>query len=208
MTIVAIDGPTGVGKSTTALALAAELGADLLLDPVSVSPLLDDYYSGEATPAAALDSELAFLRSRAHLFATASPDRLVVSDFSVMRTAPFAEFLADDTQRRIVLDELDAAIRHGPRPDVLVLLRAPARSLLERVRTRARGAEVDLNEEHLDVLTDHFATWHDAMASQATTLLEIDTSRWDPRRPEDLSRLVDQIRAATRPASSRSGETT
>lgn len=196
MTIVAIDGPTGVGKSTTARAVAARLGADLLLDPVSVSPLLHGYYNGEASPDASLESELAFLRARADLLAAAQPGRLSVSDFSVMRTAPFAEFLDDRRHRRTVLDELDLSVASGPRPDVLVLLRAPVHSLLSRVRTRDRDAEADLTEAHLDALAGHFATWHDAMAAQADTCVELDTDRWDPRRAADLAALVQRIRAA------------
>ena len=79
MPFIAVDGPTGVGKSTTARALAEELDARLVLDPVSVSPLLDDYYTGDATPAAAIDTELAFLRSRAELLATAPADGVTVN---------------------------------------------------------------------------------------------------------------------------------
>jgi deoxyguanosine kinase len=193
MTLVAVDGPTGVGKSTTARAIARELGAQLVLDPVSVSPLLDDYYTGEATPAAALDAELAFLHSRADLLRKAPSDRLVVSDFSVMRTAPFAEFLDDPSDRDRVLDEMYAALATEPQLDVLVLLHAEPDQLLDRVRTRDRAAEVDLTIEHLHELRGHFATWHDRMLGQAKAAIVIDTADWDPRRKADVVDVVDQI---------------
>jgi deoxyadenosine/deoxycytidine kinase len=193
VTIVAIDGPTGVGKSTTSRAIAERLGADLLLDPVSVSPLLDDYYTGEATPSAALASELAFLRSRAELLASAEPDRLVVADFTVLRTAPFAEFLGDPGDRRRVLDEMRRLMVLGPRIDVLVLLSAQPESLLERVRTRDRRAEVDLTIEHLVELRRHFASWREELLAQADTSIEIDTASWDPRRSDHLDELLARI---------------
>lgn len=201
MTLIAIDGPTGVGKSTTARAVAAAMHADLVLDPVSVSPLLDDYYTGEATPAAALDVELAFLRSRAELLAVpadAENADLVVSDFSVMRTAPFSEFLADPSDRRTVLDEMYAAIAVGRRPDVLVLLTGRPADLLTRVRTRDRDAEVDLTIEHLEALHRHFADWQADMLQQARTAFVIDTDDWDPRNPDDLDRLVARLRTLRR----------
>jgi len=193
VTIIAIDGPTGVGKSTTSRLVADRLGASLLLDPVSISPLLDDYYTGDATPAAAIDTELAFLRSRAELLATAPADGVTVSDFSVMRTAPFAEFLDDRGDRAVVLDEMRRSIRNGSQPDVLVLLRAEPAALLDRVRTRDRAAETDLTIGHLDALRDHFDRWHDELLSQAASSITIDTASWDPRRPADLDGLLDWI---------------
>ncbi|MEP1122918.1 MAG: deoxynucleoside kinase [Ilumatobacter sp.] len=199
MSIVAIDGPTGVGKSTTTRRLGASLGCPLLLDPVSVNPLLDDYYTGEAAPAAALAVELAFLRSRAELLAAAPTDQLTVADFSVMRTAPFSEFLDAESDRRTVLDEMRGWIARGPRLDVLVLLRAEPRELLTRVRDRDRAAESDLTIEHLVALRTHFDTWHDQMCAQADTVIEIDTSRWDPRDDSDLGALIVDVRAALDP---------
>ncbi|MGB3735235.1 MAG: deoxynucleoside kinase [Ilumatobacter sp.] len=195
MSIVAIDGPTGVGKSTTTRRLAAALGCPLLLDPVSVNPLLDDYYTGEATPAAALAVELAFLRSRAELLAAAPAEQLTVADFSVMRTAPFAEFLDDPADREIVLTEMRNWIDRSPRLDVLVLLRAEPPALLGRVRDRDRASESDLTIEHLVELRSHFDSWRDEMREQADTVIEIDTSLWDPRSDADLDALIREIRA-------------
>lgn len=195
MSIVAIDGPTGVGKSTTTRRLAAALGCPLLLDPVSVNPLLDDYYTGEATPAAALAVELAFLRSRAELLAAAPADQLIVADFSVMRTAPFSEFLDDPKDRQTVLEEMHDWIGRGPRLDVLVLLRAEPPALLGRVRDRDRTSESDLTIEHLVELRSHFDAWGEAMREQADTVIEIDTSMWDPRNDADLDALIVEIRA-------------
>lgn len=196
MSIVAIDGPTGVGKSTTSRRLAAVFRCPLLLDPVSVNPLLDDYYTGVATPAAALGVELAFLRSRAELLAAAPTDQLTIADFSVMRTAPFSEFLADPADRRTVLDEMRGWIETSPRIDILVLLRAEPPALLERVRDRDRDAEGDLTIEHLVELRAHFDTWSGAMRDQADAVFEIDTATWDPRDDDDLDSLVARIRSA------------
>ena len=195
MSIVAIDGPTGVGKSTTSRRLAAAFGCPILLDPVSVNPLLDDYYTGEAAPAAALAVELAFLRSRAELLAAAPTDQTTVADFSVMRTAPFSEFLEDPKDRQLVLGEMRDWIERVPRLDVLVLLRAEPEALLGRVRARDRAAEGDLTIEHLVELRRHFARWRDDMREQADTVIEIDTALWDPRNDGDLDALIVEIHA-------------
>lgn len=199
MSIVAIDGPTGAGKSTTARRLAAAFGCPLLLDPVSINPLLDDYYTGDALPAAALDVELAFLRSRAELLAAAPVGQLAVADFSVVRTAPFSEFLDDPAQRRVVVDEMRDWVSRSPRLDVLVLLRAEPDALLRRVRSRDRDSEGDLTIAHLIALLRHFDTWHDEIVQQSQIVIEIDTATWDPRNDADLDALVTQIRSALGP---------
>jgi deoxyadenosine/deoxycytidine kinase len=196
VSIVAIDGPTGVGKSTTSRAVAGALGATLILDPVSISPFLADYYTGEATPAAALAVELAFMRSRANLLIPPADGAIAVSDFSVMRTAPFAEFLDDPNDRTRVLDEMHEAIALGPQIDVLILLRADPEELLRRVRTRDRAVETELTLEHLEALTRHFDRWQPAMLAQTDRPILIDTMEWDPRRPTDLDELVEQIRVS------------
>ena len=195
MALVAIDGPTGVGKSTTSRAVAERLGASLILDPVSISPFLADYYTGDAIPAAALDVELAFMRSRAELLVAPTDETIAVSDFSVMRTAPFAEFLDDPDDRDAVLNAMFEAIATGPRLDVLVLLRATPEELLRRVRTRNRAVETELTIEHLEALQAHFDRWQDAMVEQADEAILIDTMTWDPRQPSDLEHLLAGIRA-------------
>ena len=195
MALVAVDGPTGVGKSTTARALGRALGAPVLLDPVSVSPLLDDYYTGEATPAAALAVELAFLRLRADLLVEPPGADLVVSDFSLLRTAPFSEFLASPDDRAVVLAAMREAMAAAARPDVLVLLRAEPATLLDRVRRRDRDAEGDLTVDHLAALVEHFEAWHDELVAQSDHVIELDTAAWDPHRADDLASLTARIRA-------------
>lgn len=193
MTIVAIDGPTGVGKSTTARAIAGNLGVELLLDPVSVSPLLLDYYAGEASPAAELDNELAFLRGRAGVLAAAPTDELIVADFTVLRTGPFAEFLDDSADRAIVVDAMRELMAAGPHIDVLVLLDAEPETLDARVRVRGREAETDLTIGHLVELRRHFGSWRAEFLALARSTIEIDTMTWDPRRADDLDGLVVRL---------------
>ncbi|MEL6891994.1 MAG: deoxynucleoside kinase [Actinomycetota bacterium] len=204
MRYVAIDGPTGVGKSTTSRLLANRLGLPLLLDPVSASPLLDDYYVGYDTTESALAAEMAFLDLRASLVTIGDVGERdvrddtafgvdAVSDFTVLRTGPFAHFLDDVSHRRRVLDELERRLASCVGPSAFVLLDAPAEVLLERVRLRNRDAEHALDLGHLRALTGFFAEWRDRLLAQTDRHLVIDTTTWDPHRPAHLDTIVDWL---------------
>ena len=193
MSILAFDGPTGVGKSTLARLVADRIGAEVLLDPVSVSPLLLGYYNGHATPSATLGNELAFLHGRSELLASAPKDQLVVADFTVARTGPFAEFLSNPEERQIVIDEMRARLTAGPPVDVLVLLDADPDTLLGRVQLRNRQAEGDLTIEHLTELRHHFGAWRAELLDQARAAIEIDTAQHDLRRSDHLDDLMARL---------------
>ncbi len=137
--------------------LAERLDTAVLLDPVSASPLLDDYYTGEANTCrrnstANSPSYVDVLHPRRRPTGSAG-----VADFTVLRTAPFAEFLADpgDRDDRARRDASVDRRRHRV-SHVLVLLDAEPETLFERVRTRDRDAETELTLDHLVELRRHF----------------------------------------------------
>jgi hypothetical protein len=45
-------------------------------------------------------------------------------------------------------------------------------------------------------LRAHFDRWRDEMHHQADTVIEVDTSLWDPRNDADLEALIVEIRSA------------
>lgn len=199
MKIIAIDGPTGVGKSTTAVALADALGVEAVLDPVSHSPLLDDYYVGFDTPEGALRLEMEFLRMRHELLediGLADRDhgpRAVVTDFSLIRSGPFAELLTVAEHRDLVVADMWRRYEACPRLDVLMLLRAEPEMLLERVRTRKRPAEEALSLDHLRELEGHFDAWDAELRAQADTVIVLDTHEWDGLDADDLEALIARL---------------
>jgi deoxyadenosine/deoxycytidine kinase len=198
-----------VGKSTVAPLLADHFSATLLLDPVSASPLLDEYYTDGADTRAELAGELHFLRLRANVLTGAvsnSPrsairsasgsddsEQFAVSDFTVMRTAPFSEFLDEPADREVVLAAMYEAMANAAPPLVTVLLRAGPARLLDRVHQRSRPAETEISVEHLDVLCGHFDRWQSAILAQSSVSLVVDTERHDLRSGRSLARLAAAI---------------
>ena len=105
---VAIEGPTGVGKTTLATRLATALGAQAVLDPFEANPFLTQLFTDpEPTEALALRAELTFLALRvAQLREIAdllTAGRSVVADWALLKQPIFAATTLDpDDAARVV----------------------------------------------------------------------------------------------------------
>ncbi|MCC6124248.1 MAG: 2-amino-4-hydroxy-6-hydroxymethyldihydropteridine diphosphokinase [Pirellulales bacterium] len=153
---VAIGGPIGAGKTLLAERWCRIQAARFVPESLEESKL-EAFYADPAGKGWA--TELDFLEMRRRLLSTASDgdqawseNRLAASDFWFDQSAAFARvWLAADEfaafERRF--EELKRAV---VRPKLLVLLDAPAESLLARIRRRGRRGEDSLTLERLERL--------------------------------------------------------
>jgi deoxyguanosine kinase len=134
---IAIDGPTGVGKTALATRLAARLDAATVLEATD-NPFLEDFYAGRT--GAALQAQLFYLLTRHRqqldmrqrdLFA-----RVTVCDYLFDRDRIFAYLHLDDNELFIYQRLYELLAGDVPAPDLVVYLQAPADHLLARQRHR------------------------------------------------------------------------
>jgi deoxyguanosine kinase len=192
---LAIDGPTGVGKTAVVERLAERLDANKVLEDWGENPFLKPFYDGRS--GAVFQVELFFLLSRyrqqQELVQRELFRQLTVSDYVFERSRLYAYLNLDDSEL-LIYEKLYGLLNEGvPRPDLVVYLQAPTEVLLQRIRERGRPEEKQLSEEYLAEVNRAYNSFF--FHYTQTPLLVVNTADVDfAGRPADLDDLIKQIR--------------
>lgn len=191
---IAVEGPIGVGKTTLAEALAAQMGGRTVLEVVEDNPFLAPFYRNPR--AHAFQAQLFFLLSRfqqqQQLFQQDLFSQVTVADYLFAKDRIFAA-LNLDPHELALYDRVWEIM--GPRvvkPDLVVFLQARLEVLLARVRARGRDFERDLDPGYLDALSKAYSDFF--FHYEATPLLVVNASDIDLGSESDLAPLVEVIR--------------
>ncbi len=192
---IAVEGPTGVGKTAVAERLAQRLEASAMLEEWGQNPFLKPFYDGRA--GAAFQAEVFFLLQRhrqqqellqRNLFTQAS-----ITDYVFEKSRLFAYLNLEDSELS-VYEKLYTLLAEGvPRPDLVVYLQAPTEVLARRIRQRGRPDETHLSEEYLSEVNRAYN--HYFFHYTHTPLLVVNTADVDfVKHESDLDDLLKQIR--------------
>lgn len=156
---IAIEGPIGVGKTTLTRRLAADLGANLLLEAPDDNPFLKGFY--DEPTRYAFQAQLCFLLQRAgQIDGVRQPDLfaepVTVADFFFDKDPLFAELTLSGSDFALYRDLFNRMAWAAPVPDVVVYLHAPTDVLVHRVGLRVRSAEQSLAADYLDQVSARY----------------------------------------------------
>ena len=192
---IAVEGPIGVGKTSLAKMLAAELNGDLLLEQTDANPFLEKFYRDRKRYA--LPTQLFFLLTRYQQQRDLNQldlfQKMIVSDYLLDRDRIFAHINLDKDELRLY-DQIYSLLEAGiTRPDLVILLQARPEILKERIRTRGMRSERDISLEYLEEVgeayRDYFFYYNDS------PLLVVDATEIDfVRSREDFEDLLREIR--------------
>ena len=200
---IAIEGPSGVGKSALADRLAARLDATLVLDETE-NPFLADFHAGRAGAAfqAQLFFTLARHRQQTSLRQSDLFSQLTICDYLFERDKIHAYLNLDDNELFIYQRLYELLAQDVPSADLVVYLQTPTDVLRRRLRDRHRANpdSVLLDDEYVREMNEAYN--HFFFHYNATPLLVVETSQfdltWGDEALEDLVRQLKGMGKGTR----------
>src|SRR4030043_777621 len=201
---VAIEGVIGVGKTTLARLLQPAFQSSLVLEVFEENPFLSDFYSDRQRYA--FQTQIFFLLSRYYQQRRSVPEILkrgetLITDYTFTKDALFARINLVGDELEMYYRVHDALAEKIPLPSLIVYMRADPDVLMQRIASRDRPYERNMEREYINQLNqayDAFFIQNQARNVAGTvTVLTLDTNELDYiRRAEDLKWVENRIRQA------------
>jgi deoxyguanosine kinase len=194
---IAIEGVIGVGKTTLARLLQPMLEAEILLEIFEENPFLSDFYADRARYA--FQTQIFFLLSRYHQQRRTVPDLLsagksLLSDYTFAKDALFARINLKGDELEMYYKVHEALGEKIPRPDLVVFLRADTDVLMQRIASRDRPYERNMERDYIDLLNRTYEEFF-SQPSELSAVLPIDTNPLNiVQNPAHLKYIEDRIR--------------
>jgi deoxyguanosine kinase len=199
---VAIEGVIGVGKTTLARLLQPAFQAALVLEVFEENPFLSDFYVDRQRYA--FQTQIFFLLSRYYQQRRSVPELLkqgepLITDYTFAKDALFARINLNGDELEMYYRVHDALAEKIPLPNLIVYLRADTEVLMQRIASRDRPYERNMEWNYIDQLNQAYDSFF--IENQArnvagnVTVLTLDTNELDYiRRVEDLKWVENRIR--------------
>ena len=191
---IVVEGPIGVGKTSLAKILAAELHARLLFEKVEDNPFLPKFYQDRKTHA--FQTQLFFLLSRYQqqrelsqqdLFAQGS-----VADYLFAKDKIFATLTLSGEEMALYQQLYHLLDPRVPKPDLVIYLQARAEVLYKRIKKRDKGYEKSITPDYLREVAQAYSQFF--FHYDDSPLLVVNTSEIDfMASSEDLADLIKEI---------------
>ncbi|MCY4245888.1 MAG: deoxynucleoside kinase [Gammaproteobacteria bacterium] len=191
---IVVEGPIGVGKTTLASRLARSLDYEAVHERAGENPFLERFYRSRRRYA--LPLQLFFLVQRTEQLPRLQQENLFragsVADYMLEKDDLFARVNLDEDEYRLYRQVYAKLAVQMPPPDLVIYLQAPAEVLLQRIRGRGRGFEMDLGAEYLEQLVNAYTNFFHTYA--AAPLLVINAAQINfADSDEDYKMLLEHI---------------
>ncbi|MBU2739728.1 deoxynucleoside kinase [Acidithiobacillus concretivorus] len=187
--IISIEGPIGAGKTSLARLLADYFQGELILEKPEENPFLPGFYR---QPGGELATELQFLLQRQAQWQTATmSNAYVISDYSVRKDEIFTPLTLNAAELQLFQQIKTQLHYQAPPAALLIFLDAPLATLKERILSRARAYEQNLDTTYLAKVQQAYQHWR---SNYTAPCLKINTAELDfvheERHNENLIKMV------------------
>jgi deoxyguanosine kinase len=199
---IAIEGVIGVGKTTLARVLQPAFQSALVLEVFEENPFLSDFYSDRQRYA--FQTQIFFLLSRYYQQRRSVPEILkqgasLITDYTFTKDALFARINLMGDELEMYYRVHDALAEKIPLPNLIVYLRADPDVLMQRIASRDRPYERNMEREYINQLNqaydDFFINNQARNVGGNVPVLTLDTNELDyVRRIDDLKWVENRIR--------------
>ena len=193
---IAIEGVIGVGKTTLARLLQSNFHAQLLLEVFEENPFLAEFYGDRERYA--FQTQIFFLLSRYHQ-QKAVPKHLsngdhLIADYTFEKDALFAGINLQGDELDIYHEVHEALGEKIPHPNLTIYLRASTEVLMQRIASRDRSYERNMEWDYIDQLNRAYEMFFNDEHPKSP-VLTIDTNQLNfVSNPEDLKWVENRIR--------------
>jgi deoxyadenosine/deoxycytidine kinase len=165
--LLLVAGNIGAGKTSITERIGARLGFRTGYESVSDNPYLPEFYRDMRSWSFHLQIFFLGHRARQHLD-MATGDQSAILDRSIYEDARiFARALHHmgnlSERDYLTYNRVFELVTHSlPSPDLLIYLKAPVSTLLQRIRSRGREIETGITAGYLGLLDQFYEEWIDA----------------------------------------------
>jgi deoxyguanosine kinase len=174
---IAIEGVIGVGKTTLARLLQPAFQSDLLLEVFEENPFLSSFYGDRERYA--FQTQIFFLLSRYHQQRRATTQlplhNSLISDYTFEKDALFARINLQGDELEMYYRVHQALAEKILTPDLVVYLRADTEILMQRIASRDRPYERQMEKDYIHKLNQAYETFF-ADSPSNMKVLTIDTN--------------------------------
>jgi len=203
--VIVADGIVGVGKTTLAKLLEKELGIKLYEEIGSQDTLnlLDRFYAKKTRWA--FTTQIHFLNTRFAQIKEIHKKDGGILDRSIFGDRIFAELLAEgleDGGEGMTWEEfrtydtlLDSMLEHTQAPTLLIYLECDVDTAMQRIATRNRGIESEVDRGYWDRLNEKYAKWYEMY--DKSPKIKINVAELDyVNNDEDKKKVVQIVKDA------------
>jgi len=197
---LAIEGVIGVGKTTLARLLQPAFQSELLLEVFEENPFLSDFYADRERYA--FQTQTFFLLSRYHQQRRTVQEILaggnnLIADYTFEKDALFAQINLKGDELDMYYRVHEALAEKIVPPDLIVYLRADTDVLMQRIASRDRPYERNMERDYIAELIRAYEAFFADNQNRRSPVLVLDTNELDyVRRVEDLNQAERRIRQA------------